>query len=42
MTHSPHSPVIRAATALVLFAILVIVTLLQQRYFAGRITYDLS
>lgn len=28
--------------ALVLFAILVIVTLLQQRYFAGRITYDLS
>ena len=28
--------------ALVLFVILVVVTLLQQRYFAGRITYDLS
>lgn len=28
--------------ALVLFAILVVVTVVQQRYFAGRITYDLS
>ncbi|MFT4224952.1 carbohydrate ABC transporter permease [Micropruina sp.] len=28
--------------ALVLFVILVVVTLVQQRYFAGRITYDLS
>ena len=28
--------------ALVLFVILVVVTLLQQRYFADRITYDLS
>lgn len=28
--------------ALVLFVILVVVTVLQQRFFAGRITYDLS
>nr|WP_231748024.1 sugar ABC transporter permease [Auraticoccus cholistanensis] len=28
--------------ALVLFAVLVVVTLLQQRFFAGRVTYDLS
>ncbi|WP_460743347.1 carbohydrate ABC transporter permease [Mariniluteicoccus endophyticus] len=28
--------------ALVLFAILVVITLLQQRYFSSRVTYDLS
>lgn len=31
-----------SAMALVLFAILVVITLLQQRFFARRVTYDLS
>ena len=31
-----------AAMAVVLFAVLVIITLIQQRYFSRRITYDMS
>ncbi|MDD9204944.1 sugar ABC transporter permease, partial [Georgenia sp. 10Sc9-8] len=31
-----------AAMALILFLVLVVVSLLQQRYFSRRITYDMS
>lgn len=31
-----------SAVAVILFVILVVITLIQQRYFSRRITYDMS